>query len=159
MVRNVASSLQINVLLWLAECPHEWGGPVCLENTLTINIVVVPSGLEFFLEVLVEFLTFLTQMRLNDLSSEGHGLIMGNEELTVWQAFLGNTFGGVVRDNISSELVNWNTVSIVKMAWYNTIVGVFPLSIIVIISDESVKGCWEALKIWLRLLESLTLGK
>ena len=45
------------------------------------------------------------------------------------------------------------------MAWDNAVVGVFPLSIIMIVADEAVKRGGEALEIWLRLLESLALRK
>jgi len=88
--------LQINSLLWLAKCPHEWGGPVSLENTLIIDIIMIPGGGELTLEVLVKLLALLGQMGCDDLSSEGHGLLAGNEELSAWHAFLGHALGGVV---------------------------------------------------------------
>lgn len=84
---------------------------------------------------------------------------MCDKELTIRHAFLGYALSGVVFDNVCSELVNGRTVLVVEVAWQNTIVRVFPLSVIVIVTDEPMKRCWEALKVLLSLLNSFTLGK
>lgn len=116
------SSLQVNVLFWLAECAHEWRCPVCLERALAVDVVVLPRGLELLLKVFVEVLACLAQMRLHNLASECHSLRLGDEELAVWHALLGHAFRGIILDNISGELVDWSTVVVVEVAWEDAVV-------------------------------------
>lgn len=151
-------SLKINILLWLAKSSHEWRSPRSFHNIFIIDIVVFPSLLKSLLKVIVDLLSFLSKMRANDLSRKFLGLVLGDEELSAWEAFLSDSFGGVVLNHVSLERVHWSVPSF-QVAWEYSIVLVLPLAVEVVVADEAVETGWETLESRGRLLNSTHVGK
>ena len=115
---------------------------------------MLPGLREFLFQELVELLVLLAEVRGDNLPGQGHGLIFRDEELSVGSTFFCDSLCGEVLDDIGGELVNWLAIVIVEVAGEDSVVGILPLALILIIANKPVETSWESLKIWLGLLET-----
>lgn len=154
-----SGSLKHDVLLLFAEAPHERRGPVRFHNSLSVDIVVVPSLIESVLQEVVDFFALLSEVGLDDLTGELFGLVSGDEELSAWKSFLGHSLSSVVLDHIGSEGVDWMSVIAVQMARQGSVVGVFPHATVLVVSNETMEACWETTESWVKLLDSASMSE
>lgn len=152
-------SLEVNILLGLAHVSHEWGSPHGIEDAFIIDVVVLPGLWEFGAHELIEVSTLLAEMGFDNFFGENFSLILSDEELSIWSSLLGYTLGSVVFDNVSSEEINLMFIRILEIAWENSVVRILPLSIIVVVSYESVESSLEAAESLAELLNSSLLCK
>ena len=121
---------------------------------------MLPGFWEFFLEEFIKLLVLLAEVRLHDFASQSHGLVLGDEELPVGSALFGDALGGVVLDNVGSELVDGGAaVTIVEVVGEHAIVGILPLALVVVVAGEAVQACREALEVRLGLFDAVALDQ
>ena len=144
----------MNVLLFLAEGSHEWGGPVCFHYSLSIDVVVIPSLVEPVLQEVVNFFTLLSEMSLDDLSCKLLGLVPSDEKLSAWQSFFGHAFCCIILNHVGSESVDRGTVFSIEVSWQGSVVGILPLASVLVVTNKTVKACWESSESWIKLLNS-----
>ena len=113
---------------------------------------MTPGIVELLVHEALQFLTLVSKMSLNDLFSEFFCLMFENEKSTIWLSFCSHTLGGVILDDIGSEGINWMIVRIVKVSWQDSFVWFFPLSLIVVVSNETVKTSIKACEVLLSFL-------
>ena len=108
---------------------------------------MTPGIVELLVHEALQFLTLVSKMSLNDLFSEFFCLMFENEKSTIWLSFCSHTLGGVILDDIGSEGINWMIIRIVKVSWQDSFVWFFPLSLIVVVSNEAVKTSIKACEV------------
>ena len=141
--------MEVDVLHTLAEGSHEWASPLSIDCSFVVHIVVLPSLIELFLQEKFGLVSFHFQMSLNNLKGKLFGLVLCDEEIAIWLSILGDALSSIVPHNIGSELVD------MLMAFFNLVVSwdlpfvsISPLSIVVVVTYESVHFHRESLEAW-----------
>jgi hypothetical protein len=95
---------------------------------------------EFF-----KFLSFQTEVLLDNLVSNDLSLSFKNKELFVWLSLSSDSFSSIFFHYISGESIDWGLLCIFIVSWKLSSIGIFPFSTVVIVSNEStqlsIKSC------------------
>ena len=155
---RVTRSLEIDVFLTLAQGSHERVGPESIDSSFIIYVVVLPSLVKVLLQESCFLHTSEPKVALNNLGRQFFCLIFHDEELFVWFALWGHTFGGEILKNVSGKLINGVVVSLFEVSWQDSLVSIFPFSVVVVISYETVLVSVESFEIGTCFLDSTGLG-
>ena len=117
-----------------------------------IHIVVIPSVIKVLLHVLLLVLALLLEMGLNHFVGQLLNLRLDEEELAVWLAFFRDTLSGEVLDHILSEGVYMVIVFIVVVLGQLALIGIFPLSTVLVVSHEAMETSFKTTKVFAHFL-------